>query len=865
MENEAKKWFQEVQKYNSGEIVELSEDELKVLTSTCQSTFEKNFDSILKRNPSDSKWLQTALHRGTLRDRANAGTLLFQSNPLANLSALDVLIGLTKAANKASVDVIDVITDLFITSILPDNRKLVAIDQRGSDWNKLKSEKQLEKSFLDKVYMYWHFESELKQRYFTFLQNLDGVLKSGQDVHKCLAIVCAAKLLINSPEKESMLLSMLVNKMGDPTVKVAAKAQYHLSEVAHQHPNMCGVIVREAERLIFRPNISERAQHVTLTFLAETAGLCSAEVCRKLTNICFSYFKILVDKGMVNNRTMQAILRCLRRSVANAVDEESSTAANPLNEELQDVIYRLIHFAEIRIAIQALGLLLQIIVTCSGLNSDRFYSALYRKMVSIELTSMTHKWSAQFLYIIHRAVAIDKDIPRAQAFLKRLLQITFYLPSQMACGVFVIMQKILQDRPEFNQMQEKPTAEDIVKNEVKSQLFDSDSEHYSDADEDSPKKAKKRVKTKSKSSESWCHVDLNGAKVEEQEEKKPKVSRLPLKYDPFYRNPAGAGAQYEPFVEMLRFSTHFHPTVQKFVECVLEKQKNTYYGDPLVDFSLAQFLDRFSFKNPKKKSEKEVKSVVQKAHKKSREYKPMGSRGQPVRSISEENCTENERFIFEFLKKRRELRGADDEDNSDSDNSVDDEEFDAYLDSLGPKTKDSSEVDVDYMKELNDVEGKKIKGKKRKSEENGDEEDAEKEENDWEDGDSSDNDDLSLDDESDDMEAMSFSSSDEELDSDDGDKRKGVKVMNDKDFRRKLKEKADMSSLFAAADDFSEILEESGKLKNHGTLEEVANKDKSSEKQMQWEGSRMRNSKKRGFKSHKKFRPSGGKAVKKRK
>uniref|UniRef100_A0A1B0DBX4 CCAAT-binding factor domain-containing protein n=1 Tax=Phlebotomus papatasi TaxID=29031 RepID=A0A1B0DBX4_PHLPP len=519
-------------------------------------------------NPSDAKWLQTALHRGTLRDRANAGTLLFQSNPLGNLSALDVLIGLTKAANKSSVDVVDVITDLFMTSILPSNRKLIAMDQRGSDWKNLKGDKNLEKSFMEKVYTYWHFEAELKQRYFTFLQNLEGILKSGQEVHKCLAIVCAAKLLIHSPEKEAMLLSMIVNKMGDPTVKVAAKAQYHLTEVANKHPNMCGVIVKEAERVIFRPNISERAQHVTLTFLAEIATLCSVEVARKLTNICFSFFKILVDKGMVNNRTMQAILRCLRRSVAAAAEDNKATM-NPLSEELQNIIYRLIHFAEIRIAIQALGLLLQVMITCASIKRDRFYTALYRKIVSMELTTMTHKWSAQFLYIVHRAVAIDHDIPRAQAFLKRLLQITFYLPSQMTCGVFVIIQKILQERPELNRIQEKPTAEDIAKNKAKAQLYDSDSEHYSDADEDSSQKPKKLTKKKSKSSESWCHVDINGIKKED-EEKKPKINRLPLNYDPFYRNPAGAGAQYEPFVELLRFSEHFHPTVQKFVECVLE-------------------------------------------------------------------------------------------------------------------------------------------------------------------------------------------------------------------------------------------------------------------------------------------------------
>lgn len=52
-----------------------------------------------------------------------------------------------------------------------------------------------------------------------------------------------------------------------------------------------------------------------------------------------------------------------------------------------------------------------------------------------------------------------------------------------------------------------------------------------------------------------------------------------------------------------------------------------------------------------------------------------------------------------------------------------------------------------------------------------------------------------------------------------------------------------MNSLFAAAEDFAEMLEETGKSKTHGTLGDIFNKDKASEKQLSWEQKR--------FKSHK--------------
>lgn len=54
---------------------------------------------------------------------------------------------------------------------------------------------------------------------------------------------------------------------------------------------------------------------------------------------------------------------------------------------------------------------------------------------------------------------------------------------------------------------------------------------------------------------------------------------------------------------------------------------------------------------------------------------------------------------------------------------------------------------------------------------------------------------------------------------------------------------ADMSSLFAAADDFAELLEETGKTKGQGTSQAIFNKDKSSAKQLKWEEKRHSNSK----------------------
>lgn len=61
---------------------------------------------LFAENPTDVKWLKTALHKGTSKDRANAGALLVQTNPVANLETLDTLIGFTKVTNKNSTDTV---------------------------------------------------------------------------------------------------------------------------------------------------------------------------------------------------------------------------------------------------------------------------------------------------------------------------------------------------------------------------------------------------------------------------------------------------------------------------------------------------------------------------------------------------------------------------------------------------------------------------------------------------------------------------------------------------------------------------------------------------------------------------------------
>lgn len=367
-----------------------------------------------------------------------------------------------------------------------------------------------------------------------FLRNVQNAIQGGQEANKKQAIICASKLLSYAPEKEQMLLSMLVNKLGDPSKLIASKALHHLTEVSFKHPAMCGVIANEAEKFLFRNNITEHAQHFALCFLSQLAPHGNVEVCTKLVNICLSFFKVVVNKGLINSKIMQAILLCLKHSITDVVEANKSKPGSDsglMSKDTQDTIYRLVHFANIKVSLQTLALILQMITAMGAEHQhNRFYNALYKKLLDPELAECGAKYSALFLHIVHRAIHVDRNKSRTQAFIKRLLQISLYLPAHITCGCLIIINKVIKARSELNRIE---VALPVV-----------------------PKKEE--------------NAEENGTETQEnEEEQKPEKVTV---YDPYHRAPEYAGAEYAMRTELTALLYHYHPTVRVFAQNILESE-----------------------------------------------------------------------------------------------------------------------------------------------------------------------------------------------------------------------------------------------------------------------------------------------------
>lgn len=568
---------------------------------------------------------------------------------------------------------------------------------------------------------------------------------------------------------------------------------------------------------------------------------------------------------------MQAILHCLRIAIQNINDfNEDKKTIEITTPEVVNTIYRLIYLSNISIAFQALSLLLQLVLVQDE-KHDRFYNALYRKMLDTDIISANNKITSLYFHIIHRSIQQDSSVPRAKAFIKRMLQMTLSFAPGKACGALIVINKILKFRPElmnFSLKSAPVTAVKVTEADVKMSKFDDDSdgeEVYKDVPLEENGHKKENGKTpEAAAASSWIHV-----KNTDQQKASAAPSKSQTEYDPFKRAAAYCGAEFSLYYELLLMSRNFHPTVQVFVENILKCQKIKYFGDPLKDFGLSHFLDRFSFKNPKKAVEREQKSAFHQA------YQSKGARGQSVYLLTAQTCTEDEKFIFDFIQRKREIRekkvGKKDDDKDSDLESVDDDEFDAYLDSMGAaRDMDKYDKDFDYLSELQKEPATKNGKAKKKAKEDSDSEP----EDDWAsvDGESGGSDEemddesgtdqsVDLDGDNGDDDDMSDDSMGSEMDSDSDDERKSTKK-SIKSIKTKAKEKG-AKDLFVAVDEFSEMIEQNSS-NTHGTLGEIFNKDKSSLKQLDWEQKRHDVGKAKGFKRKKSFTKKTFGAKKKR-
>ena len=76
----------------------------------------------------------------------------------------------------------------------------------------------------------------------------------------------------------------------------------------------------------------------------------------------------------------------------------------------------------------------------------------------------------------------------------------------------------------------------------------------------------------------------------------------------FKRDPQYSKAENSCLWEIMPFENHYHPTVRKFASLILRSEPIQYTSNPLLDFGLANFVEKICLKSEKKSEGWKVKN-----------------------------------------------------------------------------------------------------------------------------------------------------------------------------------------------------------------------------------------------------------------
>lgn len=228
-------------------------------------------------------------------------------------------------------------------------------------------------------------------------------------------------------------------------------------------------------------------------------------------------------------------------------------------EEHTDKLFSMSHQAKTRVRVQILLLIFQILKNeVHSKQMDRLMRVIYETL--LDPGCLHSSITELYLELVYNVFKTDHSLPRVKAGIKRLLQNAIHAESNVAVAVLIFVNKLANSVTGLNQLLKNNFAVD----------------DFEDKEEVDGEKANK-----------------------EQDEAYPKDNGG---YDFLKRDPLYAQAENSLLWELGFFTEHYHPTVRKFA---LEMRQNlgsrnvSYDSNPLLDFSMASFLSRFSMKKPK--------------------------------------------------------------------------------------------------------------------------------------------------------------------------------------------------------------------------------------------------------------------------
>ena len=492
----------------------------------------------------ETKILTKLQRKGTLGDKVTALVLKVQSSlqyeNYMDFEALEVLMGLAERQNRREAEAaIIAAKELFADHILP-NYPLKPLSQVGENNLKLV------------------FESKLKAAYARYLDILAKQLSNTVPHFKQQIIQLLADLAALKPEGRDQIIGLLINKLGDPDTIVPTSVVLEMTHLIRRRRFLLNSAVREIGAFVFRKKQSHKGKFYAVVLLnAIKVREGEQEAIRVMVQICLKMFPTLQEDPQ-HTKTLALLLQAANKLFS----VYSGKSDLEFFSQEMDSLYRLSHLQTNQVVqLQALRFIFQA-EKALGTVSDRYYRTLYDHVLPHpRLRDINPKTLSIFFNTLLISLKEDTILPRVQAFLKRMLMCCLVTDTPFVCGMLLIVGDVLQThKGAWTMITTKPDGDE------EEQYFD----------------------------------------VPDSEDERPTAVTTPApasrpQFEPFKREPRYSGGNLACLYELNLLAVHFHPTVRKWAKSLLSQEPLTYESDPLLDFSMINFLERFSYQSPKPK------------------------------------------------------------------------------------------------------------------------------------------------------------------------------------------------------------------------------------------------------------------------
>lgn len=555
---------------------------------------------------------------GTISDKIATLVLLLQRDVFGNLNLFDNLLNICASkSSRHSELAIEATADLFIQNILPSRCLKHFKDQNLAVVHE--SVKKKENTYNEHL-KFWYTEETIKTKYKQFVSIIKEKSASNIENIKEPALKIVRSLIRVSQEQRDELIRTLLQKLNDKDRKIGGRCLDYLLHVTNPtegnpfYTNNLdrNMVVREATTFLFTPNTNQNAKLYAVRYLSliELNSERDREIAKSMIDTFIKILKQQITIKDVENNICGGALSGIYRAI-------SWGKLNP--EDYLDSLKHMFDIARksnFNTSVEAL----RVIWSISEASRDPrllsgFYHILYSRIS--EAGNQNPYKSTLFLNIIVKSVKSDPDIGRAKAIIKRLLQTSLYSSTPFACAVLIKVKEMMAYKPglrtlltqseEFVKIQDEEEEErffDVPENKI---TFEGNQDKVEEEEEDEDK-----ITFEGNLNDEFTGKKPKPKKVEKVVEKekpkeKPKLNQIYYNLKEPY--PEKSHADKTSLWEVNLFKNYFHPSVSKITETILENKKLDYDGDPMLDYTLTKFLDKFNYKKPKENEKNQKVSL----------------------------------------------------------------------------------------------------------------------------------------------------------------------------------------------------------------------------------------------------------------